>query len=64
MIMKTLKIANTLFLIIIVFLVIVDILFTDLLSGIWNKIFVLLLSISLVFSVVIEIAIKRQNRKP
>ncbi|MBU1370803.1 MAG: hypothetical protein KJ578_11380 [Bacteroidetes bacterium] len=61
--MRTLKKVNTFFLIVIVLLVLIDILFADFISGIWNKIFILLLTLSLVISVVVEIAIKRRKRK-
>jgi membrane protein YdbS with pleckstrin-like domain len=61
--MKTLKRLNTFFLIAIVLLILIDILFANYLTGIWNQVFIALLAISLVLSVVIEVVIKKQKKK-
>jgi len=61
--MKTLKRLNTFFLIVIVLLVVIDILFADYLTGIWNRVFIALLAISLGLSVVIEVVIKKHKKK-
>jgi len=61
--MKTLKRLNTFFLIVIVLLILIDILFANYLTDIWNQVFIALLAISLILSVVIEVIIKKQKKK-
>ena len=61
--MKNLKRLNTLFLIMIVLLVLIDIMFANILSGIWDDILIAFLAISLLLSVIIELIIKRQKKK-
>ncbi len=61
--MKTLKRLNTFFLIVIVLLVLIDVLFTNYLTGIWNQVFITLLAISLILSVVIEVIIKKGKKE-
>lgn len=61
--MKTLKRLNTFFLIVIVLLILIDIFFANYLKGIWNQIFIVLLAISLLLSVVIEVIIKKREKK-
>lgn len=61
--MKTLKRLNTFFLIEIVLLILIDIFFANYLKGIWNQIFIVLLAISLLLSVVIEVIIKKREKK-
>jgi hypothetical protein len=58
--MKPLKRLNTFFLIAIVLLILIDILFANYLTGIWNQVFISLIVISLILSVVIEVLIKKQ----
>jgi hypothetical protein len=61
--MKTLKRLNTFFLITIVLLILIDVLFANYLTGIWNQVFIVMLAISLLLSVVIEVLIKKEKKK-
>lgn len=61
--MKTLKRLNTFFLITIVLLILIDVLFANYLTGIWNQVFIVMLAISLLLSAVIEVLIKKEKKK-
>lgn len=61
--MKTIKKINTIGLIVIVILILIDVLFKSYLTGIWNQVFIILLALALILSLVIEVIIKKQNRK-